>query len=353
MISLRSFPMKAFRIRLLSWYRKEKRLLPWRKTRNPYKIWVSEIMLQQTQVATVIPYYRRWVKNLPTLRSLAGAPTGKVLRLWEGLGYYRRARFLHEAAKKVVRIHGGKIPQEASLLEKLPGIGRYTAGAIASIAFGEKTPVLDGNVIRVLTRIFGIRQSVDRAGTVMRLWSLAGKVLEKSFPGDFNQAMMELGATVCFPQNPECRVCPVRSLCKAHRIKKEMFFPVKTRREVYEDVTMFAAVLLQDSHEKVFLQKQPGGHWWAGLWTFPFYNSLQKLRELHGKNGIRLIGQIRHSVTRFRINLKIWQKTVPARNLNRARGGRWVNINNLGRIPLPAPHRKIARLINSLSESGR
>lgn len=181
-------------------------------------------MLQQTQVATVIPYYKQWLKVFPSLSTFARAPLSKALKCWAGLGYYRRVRMFHRAGRHVQRKLGGKIPQTAEALVRLPGIGRYTAGAIASIALGEKTPVLDGNVIRILTRIFAIPQSVDRPATLERLWTISASLLPDKKPGDLNQALMELGATVCLPQNPQCSQCPVKKSCAARRQKKRFFF---------------------------------------------------------------------------------------------------------------------------------
>ena len=187
-----------------------KRALPWRKTKNPYAIWISEIMLQQTQVNTVVPYYERWMKKFPTVQSLAGASLTEVLKAWEGLGYYRRARNLHETAKTVCEKFGGKFPDSKEELLKLPGIGRYTAGAVSSIAFGNPDPVLDGNVKRVLARILALRDPVDTGRGEKKLWKTAENwVKESKSPGDFNQALMELGALVCLPEKPQCGVCPV------------------------------------------------------------------------------------------------------------------------------------------------
>jgi A/G-specific adenine glycosylase len=199
-------------------------------------------MLQQTQVATVIPYYKGWLKAFPSLASLARAPLSKALKFWAGLGYYRRVRMFHQAAQFVQREFRGKIPRTAEALRELPGIGRYTAGAIASIAFGEKTPVLDGNVIRILTRIFAIRQSIDQQKTLEKLWSVAGALLPEKCPGDFNQALMELGATVCFPLIPQCARCPVKRDCRAHQKGKELLFPVRSRKDPMKKLQMSALV---------------------------------------------------------------------------------------------------------------
>jgi A/G-specific adenine glycosylase len=331
--------------RLLSWYRKEKRAMPWRETKDPYKIWVSEVMLQQTQVSTVLPYYRAWIRSFPSVISLAKAPLSKVLKLWEGLGYYRRARMLHSAAKLVAKSMGGRVPCSAEELIKLPGIGRYSAGAIASIAFGEKTPVLDGNVIRILTRLKALKKSVDLSATVSALWDTARSLLPDRCVGDFNQALMELGATVCFPQNPECGRCPWQKHCAAHKQGKEMHFPVKTRKDAYENVKMYAWVA-EDTAGRVFLQKQPSGHWWAGLWTFPFFNTKQEFKEsLRGVKGLDDLGTIRHGVTRYRIELRVFHQRIARKEGLLQVKGRWVPLGGLPEVALPSPHRKIANIL--------
>ena len=260
-------PPVKLRAKLLRWYSQHKRDLPWRHTRDPYKIWVSEIMLQQTQVSTVIPYYKRWLEVFPTLASLAQAPLSRALELWAGLGYYRRARMFHLAAQQVQKDRGGHIPKTARELRELPGIGRYTAGAIASIALGEKTPVLDGNVIRILSRIFALSQSVDLPETLERLWGLAASLLPESNPGDLNQAMMELGATVCFPLIPKCTHCPINKVCAARKKGRELSYPVRTRKDRYEKLRM-AALVLKNSKNEVWLEKQPDQGRWGGLWMW-------------------------------------------------------------------------------------
>ena len=207
---------------LHAWFRKNKRDFPWRKTGDPYLIWISEVMLQQTQAKTAAPYYERWIVEFPTVESLARAPLSKVLKLWEGLGYYTRARNIHRAAKTIMERYHGKFPESFDEIHALPGIGRYTAGAIASIAFGIRKPVLDGNVIRILTRLFAINSQVNLTATKKRLWKLAGDLVPVDHPGDVNQAMMELGAVICLPDNPQCDSCPVSGLCLACKERGEI-----------------------------------------------------------------------------------------------------------------------------------
>lgn len=338
------------RFQLRRWYQRHKRDLPWRKTHDPYKIWVSEIMLQQTQVITVIPYYHRWLKKFPTLASLARANLSEVLRSWAGLGYYRRARLLHEAAQKVQKSFRGKIPQTSQGLRLLPGIGRYTAGAIASIAFGEKTPVLDGNVIRILTRIFGIRKSIDLPRTIEELWGLAALLLPESNPGDMNQALMELGATVCSPLAPQCPKCPVKKCCSAFRHQKTSFFPVRTRKEAYEKLTM-TALVLQDHGRNVWIEKQKPQARWGGLWMFPYWKDIKAMsRDMRGM-ALRpeFFLKVQHGYTKYRISLMVYKIKVSDHKCNipllKNRDGHWICAEKLKEMALPSPHKKIAEAL--------
>jgi A/G-specific adenine glycosylase len=343
MISGLSCEKKDLQRRLFSWYHKKKRPLPWRKTKDPYKIWVSEIMLQQTQVATVIPYYERWLKVFPSLSELARAPLSKALKYWAGLGYYRRVRMFHRAARHVQGKLGGKIPQTAEALRVLPGIGRYTAGAIASIALGEKTPLLDGNVIRILTRIFAVPKSVDRPATLERLWAISASLLPNKNPGDFNQALMELGATVCLPLNPQCSRCPVKKSCLAHRRGKELFFPVRFQKNRYEKLRM-AALVLRDQKDEVWLEKQPKHGRWGGLWMFPFWaNKKDMLAQssclCHRPTPFLIVP---HAFTKYRVTLEVYEALSRKESVMRRKGGRWFSIAELTRLALPSPHKKIA-----------
>ncbi len=328
---------------LLRWYSRHKRDLPWRRTHDPYKIWVSEIMLQQTQVATVIPYYSRWIKRFPSLSVFAKAPLGEALRFWAGLGYYRRVRMFHQAARIILKDFGGKIPQTADKLKELPGIGRYTAGAIASIAFGEKAPVLDGNVIRILTRIFAVAQSVDKSGTREKLWELAASLLPVRNPGDLNQALMELGATVCFPLTPLCHSCPVKKSCIAHTTREEILYPARSGRDLYEKRRM-AALVLKNNRNEVWLEKQPTEGRWGGLWMFPFWDQKAALLAEPCARGRdpKIAFTVQHAFTKYRIFLDVY--TLPClAEKPEGRHGKWFPLTKLGKTAMPAPHRKIGR----------
>jgi A/G-specific adenine glycosylase len=348
MRKLSAFSFTKLSRSLLLWYSRHKRDLPWRHTRDPYKIWVSEIMLQQTQVATVIPYYERWLKTFPTLSSLARAPLARALELWAGLGYYRRVRMFHQAAGLLQKKSQGKVPESSEELRKLPGIGRYTAGAIASIAWGEKTPVLDGNVIRILTRIFAIAQSVDRPATLEKLWSLAASLLPGKNPGDLNQALMELGATVCFPLNPQCARCPVKKSCSAHQKGRELFYPVRSRKGRSEKLRM-AALVLRNSKNEIWLEKQPRQGRWGGLWMFPFWAHKKEMQEELRSSGPRPVPFliVAHAFTKYRITLEVFGSLSKARTFRKDRCGRWFSVAKLARVAFPSPHRTIAQALTA------
>ncbi|MEZ4393287.1 MAG: A/G-specific adenine glycosylase [Polyangiales bacterium] len=223
-------PHPALRDALVAWFRAARRDLPWRRTRDPYAIWVSEVMLQQTRVDTVIPYYTRFLRDFPTARALADAPESEVLARWSGIGYYRRARLLHAAAKAVVERHGGELPADHAQLRALPGVGDYTAGAVGSIAFGLAVPLVDGNVERVLCRLFAIPGDPKTTAVKRRVWSLAAALVVGADPGDLNQALMELGATVCAPTSPRCLTCPARAWCAGAREGDPARYPEKPAR---------------------------------------------------------------------------------------------------------------------------
>ncbi len=267
---------------IVAHYLTVKRDLPWRQTRDPYAIWVSEIMLQQTRVATVIPYWHRWMAKFPTVSTLADAALDDVLATWAGLGYYTRARNLHAGARVVVERHGGTLPDRASELRTVKGIGPYTAGAIASIAFGERAPLVDGNVARVLARIGGIEHDVKSTAGTKALWAAAGELMTAlpahTAPGDLNQGLMELGATVCSPTSPRCLVCPVAGLCVARRTGRQDELPVMPRRKAASELPLLARTL-------VWIDTPPGGvvlarrraeGLYGGMWELPARDAVER-----------------------------------------------------------------------------
>jgi len=261
---------KNVQVKLLNWFKKNKRSMPWRGETNPYRIWVSEVMLQQTQVATVEPYYRRFLQEFPTIRALAAAPLDAVLKQWEGLGYYARARNLHRAAREIEENHGGSLPRTFRQLKKLPGFGEYTAGAVASLAFGEPVAAVDGNVKRVLSRIFAITADITRGEGRKQIAAVAAELAQSApHPGDWTETLMEFGAMVCTPR-PHCAVCPVRDECAARRQGIAETLPIKPARAKIPHYDVSAGVIYRTPARKEFLIAQrPLDGMLGGLWEFP------------------------------------------------------------------------------------
>jgi A/G-specific adenine glycosylase len=341
---------------LLPWYDASRRDLPWRRTRDPYAVWVSEMMLQQTQVATVLGYYDRWMRRFPTIRDLAGAAEHDVLHAWQGLGYYSRARNLWRGAKAVVSEHGGKMPATAASLRSLPGIGPYSAGAIASIAFGERAALVDGNVVRVLCRLFGLGGDPSRNPLKAELWKLAERLVPPDRPGDFNQALMELGATVCTPRAPRCNACPVRKGCVAHRDGSAERLPELPERTESVAVARAAAVL-ERRGRVLCVRVAESASRWAGMWQFPNTDvargeastdaAARAIREATGLSAApaeRLL-TVRHSVTHHRITLEVFRCSAPRGTARAVDCGAvdWVAPSALDELAMPSAHRRIAR----------
>ena len=342
--------------RLLAWFRANRRDLPWRRTRDPYAIWVSEIMLQQTQVATVLGYYERFLTRFPDVKALARAAEDDVLHAFQGLGYYSRARRLHHAARVVVERHGGHVPRDPGLLRELPGLGAYTAGAIASIAFGLREPIVDGNVVRVLTRVFGLRGDPGKAPLKQRLWQLARELVPEREPGDFNQALMELGATRCTPQRPLCISCPLAPLCQARGGGDPESLPELPARAAVTEVASAAAIVVR--RERVLVVRRPSNApRWGGLWTFPDVElepgepaEAGAARAVKERAGLvvrvgALLGRVRHPITRFRITLDAFRCSVVRGTLPADGACAFHRIEDLRDLALPSPHQKLARLL--------
>ena len=350
---------KILQKQLLKWFEQEKREMPWRNDRNPYRILVSEFMLQQTQVKTVIPYFERWMKSFPTLEKLAQARESTVLKHWEGLGYYSRAHNLKKAAQIILKDYSGKVPDSMDEMLKLPGVGRYTAGAVLSIAFGQKVPVLDGNVKRVLARLFLLKENGGNRRSENILWEAMQSLLPSAGAGDFNQAFMELGATVCLPKSPLCLLCPLKQNCQAQKSGKQDLYPPGKQKTPATKIEVSAAVILR--RNKIFIQKRKSGGLMGGLWEFPGgkfepgESAEQCLhREIMEELGVTLhidekLMTVKHSYTRFRVTLYVF--------LCRIRSGRvlptqceeweWVKTEELDTYPFPAANVKIVKkLIN-------
>lgn len=260
--------VEKFNENLLDWYDKNKKPLPWRQTKSPYNIWISEIMSQQTQVETVIPYYERFMAKYPQLTDLSVADDTELLKLWEGLGYYSRARNLKLAAQQIVEVYDGNFPSQLSEIQSLKGIGPYTAAAIASISFGADEPAIDGNLMRVTSRLFELDNDLSKSNSRKVFDEYLRKIISKDRPGDFNQALMDLGSKVCTPKIARCELCPIREFCQAYENGTQLNFPVKTKKLKQKDL-YFSAFALKNSQEEYYLEKRPNTGLLAQMWTFP------------------------------------------------------------------------------------
>jgi A/G-specific adenine glycosylase len=299
---------------LLDWYGRNQRILPWREHPDPYRVWISEVMLQQTQVDTVIPHYRRFLKRFPDLAALASASRDDVLKAWENMGYYARARSLHQTAQILVDQFNGKIPDTWEAIIALPGIGPYTAGAILSIAFGKPVPAVDGNVRRVLSRLYAVREPVDRPETQITIHALAAALIPETAPGSFNQALMELGALICTPKSPACTDCPLRLHCGARRDGLQEQLPLTKKKPAIPHEYIAAAVIF-NRQGQVLMVRRPARGLLGSLWKFPG-GAVEKRglpaeelpRAVHEELGIRIrvgtpLASVKHAYTHFRITL--------------------------------------------------
>lgn len=339
---------------LLKWYHLHGRDLPWRRTADPYAIWVSEIMLQQTQVATVLPYYDRFLAAFPTVRDLSAAPLDKVLKAWEGLGYYARARHLHRAANEIVSRFGGRFPSKFEEILSLPGIGRSTAGAIATIALGQRHPILDGNVRRVLCRYFCVEEDPKTKQVEERLWQYSEKLLPKKEAADYTQAIMDLGATLCTPAEPRCTLCPVRQRCKAWEKGIQEKLPVKSAVKSIPERDYVAAVLFRG--EKVLIRRRPAKGLLGGLWEFPGGRvELDRKgrgfeKKIHGALQQELPwkvdrwapwGKIKHTFTHFKMTLHVFSGRIESRPERSTDEQKWVGLKELSKYAFSSAHQKI------------
>ena len=345
---------EEIRRKLLAWYNEEKRDLPWRRISDPYAIWVSEVMLQQTQTVKVLDYFSRFIARFPTVTSLAAAESDEVLKMWEGLGYYARARNLHKAAQYIVEHLGGRIPDTREALQKIPGIGAYTAAAVASIAFGEPCAVVDGNVIRVLSRLFAFAESPRSTGAKKFFQHKADELLAPDSPGDFNQALMELGATLCTPRKPGCLLCPLQKACAAlHTLDDPSVLPVKSRQK--ERPHYHVAVGLIWDEGELFIDKRPENGMLGGMWEFPGgkietgENAREAVkREIREELDIEVeVGdffmEVKHAYTHFRITLYAYHCLYLGGEprLDAAEDWRWVRPRELRFFPFAAASKKI------------
>ncbi len=350
--------MKTVRSRLLAWYRKNRRDLPWRRTDDPYAIWISEAMLQQTRVETVIPYWERFLERFPDVGTLASADADDVLGAWAGLGYYSRARNLQKAAKVVVEQHGGELPDTAEGLRELPGIGRYTAGAVASIAFDRPEPVVDGNVERVLARLLDLREDVRKPAVKERFWEVAGELARGRHPGDLNQALMELGATVCLPKRPRCDACPLTASCAGRAAGDPETLPVKSPAKPPRRIQAVAGLLVRRG--RALAVRRPPKGLLGGLWELPGGDLAPKedpaaglRRSLAERVGLRVaeihpLGAIDHVFTHRRLRLHVFRCETPEGRvrLSGFDAHRWLAPRNLGGLPQGAATKKALELLD-------
>jgi A/G-specific adenine glycosylase len=349
---------RALTGRLLAWYACSRRDLPWRRSRDPYRVWVSEIMLQQTQVATVVPYFERFLARFPDVQALAAADEHQLLRQWEGLGYYRRARQMHLAARRIVSQHGGEFPRTLETIEQLPGIGRYTAGAIASIAFDLPAPILEANTARLFSRLIGFRGDVSNTAGKHALWRVAQQILPPRDCGTFNQALMELGSLVCTPREPDCDACPISNFCEAFARGLQDKIPQGRPKPASEAVHEAAIVLCRGG--RVLLRRRSPHERWAGMWDFvrfPFAGDragtshAALLDQIHAHVGLqanspRQFATLKHGVTRFRITLDCYLATArSSRATGPADAWQWVAPDRLPDFALSMTGRKIADLL--------
>ena len=353
--------VSSFQALVSAWFSVHQRDLPWRKTRDAYRVWISEIMLQQTQVATVKAYFRRFISEFPTVHELAAAEEEKVLRLWEGLGYYRRARQLHAASKEIVERFEGEFPQQLDEIQSLPGIGRYTAGAIASIAYGLKTPILEANTQRVYARLIGWDDELTTAASQKRLWEFAEEILPDNDVGAFNQALMEIGSLVCTPKLPDCQNCPVSDHCEAFHQQRQDEIPRPKKKIEFIPITEVALVVRRKN--EVLLRQCGQDERWAGLWDFPRFSADQNkpldqieddLKQAIGVEATlgEHLTTIKHGVTKYRITLLCHAMSFRKGRLRPQTGPdgqprvwQWREVSHLSDLPLSTTGRKLAKLI--------
>jgi A/G-specific adenine glycosylase len=353
---------QQIRARLLNWFELNQRKLPWRVHYKPYEVWISEIMLQQTQVKTMVPYYHRWMGRFAHIRAVAQAPEEDLLKHWEGLGYYSRARNIHRAAKVLLMDYGAEFPRDCQLLRRLPGIGRYTAGAIMSIAFNADCPVVDGNIARVFSRIFDVASPIRDKQTEEALWNIAEGVLAKGKARSFNQALMDLGALICTPKNPSCSRCPMKVHCQALQTGVVNQRPLA--RMAKDTVPIHTSVGILGHKGKIFIQKRPPSGLMPHLWEFPGGKIQQEetpedalVREFREELelnicALRKVALIRHNYTTFRVTLHAFscqlEDALQQPVLHSAVDGRWVTPKELDLYAFPAANRKLIQRIQAM-----
>lgn len=365
-----------FQADFLSWYQQKKRNLPWRYNQDPYRIWISEIMLQQTRVDTVIDYFYRFMEEFPTIADLAQAPEEKLLKVWEGLGYYSRARNLQAAAKQIMEEFDGIFPMTVEEIRSLKGIGPYTAGAISSIAFEIPEPAIDGNVMRVVSRLFCIEADIAKASSRKIFDQAMRKIMSQEQPGDFNQALMDLGSSICTPTRPQCESCPIQQYCQAYRENRQTDFPVKSKKQKPKDV-YYVAGIIENKQQEIFLQKRPKTGLLANMWLFPLEEvsatRFKELQEQYDPNNWdlfssalvaedspevfpsetvvwqkKILGEVKHVFSHLRWHILVFYgRNVAALTMT----GSWVKPEDFSNYVFPKPQQKMLELFeNNLAD---
>ena len=353
--------VEAIRAALLAWFDEEHRPMPWRSAPSPYKTVVSEFMLQQTQVVTVIPYFERFTALFPSFEALAAAPEEQVLRAWSGLGYYRRARMLKRAAEAIVRQHQGSLPADPVALAALPGFGEYTVGAVGSIALGMRLPLVDGNVRRVIGRLFALKEDLTRAAGKRRLWQICETLVDPTRPGDFNQSLMELGATLCIPREPLCLACPAFALCEGRASGFPEAFPAQIKRPALKLVREVAVAVIRAG--KLLVLQRGEGSSFAGMWELPRLDTREleaksltpaevvfTLTRLRPAGEPKLLGKTTSTFTNHKIQTDLYElKDKSTANIRRQRhvNHRWIALNKLEGLPISAAQRKLFELLRA------
>lgn len=358
----------------LDWYQKEKRNLPWRYNHDPYRIWISEIMLQQTRVDTVIDYFYRFMEEFPSIKELAEAPEDKLLKVWEGLGYYSRARNIQAAAQQIMTEFGGEFPTTIEEIRSLKGIGPYTAGAIGSIAFEIPEPAIDGNVMRVVSRLFCIEEDIAKASSRKTFDAAMRKIISQVQPGDFNQAMMDLGSSICTPTSPQCEICPIQQYCQAYSENRQTEFPVKTKKQKPKDV-YYVAGIIENQQQEFYLQQRPASGLLANMWLFPmeeitevrfkelkkqydpaswdlFSSSLvaEESPEFFTDQDIvwqkKVLGEVKHVFSHLRWHILVFygRNTAPL-----TLEGQWVRAADFSKLVFPKPQQKMLEVFENNS----
>ncbi len=337
---------RSFQTRLASWFRKEGRDLPWRRIRTPYATWISEMMLQQTQVKTMLPYFERWMRQIPTIEALDRTPEDQVLLLWQGLGYYNRARQLKKAARVLVEKYGGRIPDDPAAILEIPGIGPYSAGAILSLAYNRKITAVDGNILRVFSRLFLVEDPIDLPPAKEKIRLLEEALLPDDRPGEFIEALMELGALICAPKNPACGSCPVQGHCAAFKAGRAEDLPRRSKRKEIRKVEACAVILERSG--RYYLVRRPLGGIMGGFWEFPEWKGGENLLSKHlgQKTVFNFAASIKRHYTRFAETLRVYRaKSGRAKPYRHDWESRWVSRSELERYPLTSAHSKIRKLI--------